>query len=438
MHTANEQAPVILYFGNDWFAENRTSSHQIARRLARHYRVYYVECPGLRAPKGSGRDLKKIWGKLVRFLRGVRPVEEWLKVCTLLQVPLHRFALVRRLNQLLILWTLRWLMMREGIRDPITWFMIPHLSPVVGRLGERLSVYYCIDDYAALPDVNEAAVRAMDEEMTRKADLVFVASDTLLGAKRRLNPSTYVSPHGVDFDHFARAQDGRLEPPPEVAQLPRPVVGFFGLIERWIDLDLVRYLAEQRPHWAFVMIGRVAVPDGEVPRRENIHYLGKRPYDLLPAYGKQFDAAIIPYRLTQQVLHANPIKLREYLAMGKPVVSVSTPEIDKYADLVEISHSREQFLANLDAVVARPASPEEVRKRMGRVAHESWEGRLRQVLETIHRRLGAATSLAGCRPGTPSARGPPGRQGPVRDPSTRPAVQVSGQACGDCADIQTT
>jgi glycosyltransferase involved in cell wall biosynthesis len=393
MPTGNELAPVILYFGNDWFAENRTSSHQIARWLAKRYRVYYVECPGLRAPKRSGRDLKKILSKLVRFLRGVQQVEDGVKVRTLLQVPLHRFALVRRLNHLLITWTLRWLMMREGIRDPITWFMVPHLSRVIRRLGERLSLYYCIDDYAALPDVDETTVRAMDEEMTRKADLVFVASDTLLEAKRRLNPSTYVSPHGVDFDHFARAQNERLEAPLDTAGLARPVVGFFGLIERWIDLDLVHYLAEQRPHWTFVLIGRVAVPDGEVPRRDNIHYLGKRPYELLPAYGNQFDAAIIPYRLTQQVLHANPIKLREYLAMGKPVVSVSTPEIDKYADVVEIGHSKDEFLAKLDAVLARSVSPEESRKRMDRVADESWEGRMGQVFETIKGRLAAAPSL---------------------------------------------
>ena len=95
----------FLYFGNDWFAENRTSSHHIARWLANDHRVYYVECPGLRAPKTSGRDLKKIWSKVVRFAKGPRTVGENVKVLTLLQVPLHRFRLVRWLNQSLILAT---------------------------------------------------------------------------------------------------------------------------------------------------------------------------------------------------------------------------------------------------------------------------------------------------------------------------------------------
>ena len=332
----SSQETTFLYFGNDWFAENRTSSHHIARRLARDHRVYYIECPGLRAPKTSGRDFKKIWSKVARFARGPRTVGPNLKVYTLLQVPLHRFRLVRWLNRAVILATLRWLMWREGIGQPVTWFMIPHLASVVGRIGEQMSVYYCTDDYSAMPGVNEQAVRLMDEEATRKSDLVFVTSETLLEPKLRLNPNTHVSPHGVDLDHFAQAQDRRLEVPAEMSGMSHPIVGFFGLIERWIDLDLIHFLAESRPCWTFVMIGRLAAPAEELQRLPNVHFLGKRAYEDLPIYGKQFDVGILPYHRNRQVIHANPLKLREYLAMGKPVVSVSTNEIDKYSDVVEV------------------------------------------------------------------------------------------------------
>jgi glycosyltransferase involved in cell wall biosynthesis len=396
MNDHPEEKPAILYFGNDWLAENRTSSHHVARWLARHYRVYYIEAPGLRAPKTSGRDLKKIFVKVGQFLRGVQRPEPDLDlgVRTLLQVPLHRFALVRWFNQKFIRATLRWLMWREGVRRPILWFVPPHLPFLLGYLDERLSVYYCIDDYAAFPHVNAGSVKAMDDETTRKAGLVFVASDTLLEGKLQLNPNTHLSPHGVDYDHFARAQGPQLKVPDDVASLQGPVVGFFGLIERWIDLGLVDHLAAARPHWNFVMIGRVAVPEDQVPRRPNIHFLGKRPYDSLPAYGKKFDASIIPYHLTQQVLHANPIKLREYLAMGKPVVSVSTPEIDKFADVVDIARTREEFLARLDAALARPPEPAEIQRRMDRVAVTSWDARLREVMEVVHRQ-GKAPAAVG-------------------------------------------
>ena len=375
----------FLYFGNDWFAENRTSSHHIARWLARNHRVYYVECPGLRAPQGSARDLKKIWAKLVRFFKGPRTACENVKIVTLLQVPLHRFRLVRWMNRAFILATLRWLMWHEGIRHPIAWFMIPHLSLAAGRLGESLSVYYCIDDYAASPDVDAQAVRAMDEELTRKADLVFVASQTLLNSKSRLNPNTYVSPHGVDIEHFGRAQDDNLPIPADTADLPSPIVGFFGLIERRIDMELLDYLADSRPHWTFLMIGRVALQVRELPHRPNLHFIGKRSYESLPAYGKQFDVAIIPYRQTQFNYHANPLKLREYLAMGKPVIAVSTPEIDKYADVVDVVRSHEEFLSKLDALLSGLSRVPEVERRIGRVAGESWDSRLREVLGIVDR-----------------------------------------------------
>ena len=335
------------------------------------------------APQGSSRDLKKAVQKLAKSLRGPVQVPEGLKVKTLFQIPFHRFGLVRWLNRKLIAASIRWLMWRERVDRPITWFMIPHLASIVGRLGERLSVYYCIDDYGSLSDVNEAIVRGMDDETTRRADLVFIASGTLLEDKLRLNPNTIVSPHGVDVDHFGRAEDERLLIPSDTADFPRPIVGFFGLIERRIDLELVDYLAHQRPQWTFLLIGRVALPEEKIPHRPNIHFIGNRPYESLAAYGKQFDAAIIPYRQTKFNYHANPLKLREYLAMGKPVVTVSTPEIDKYADVVEIAHSHQEFLAKLDDVLSRTTSPDEVQRRIDSVAGESWDARLNTVLGII-------------------------------------------------------
>ena len=383
------EKPTILYFGNDWSGENRTSSHHVARWLAARYRVIYVECPGLRAPKGTGRDLRKLATKLRLALAGPRPQPEGLAVQTLLQIPLHRFDWVRRANRELMRWSLRLLLRRLGVRAPITWFVIPHVAGVVGRLGERLSVYYCIDDYASLPDVDAGAVRAMDDELTRRADLVFVASETLLDHKRQLNPDTHVSPHGVDYAHFARAQDPDLPIPDDIATLARPIVGFFGLIERWIDLPLIDHLAERRPTWTFLMIGRVAVPEADAPRRPNIVYLGPRPYASLPAYGKAFSAAIIPYHLTPQVLHANPIKLREYLAMGKPIVSVSTPEIDKFAAHVRIGRSREELLAHLDAAVGAGLSAAELEAQRTLASTMTWDASLRRVLERVEARLRA-------------------------------------------------
>jgi glycosyltransferase involved in cell wall biosynthesis len=397
----------IVFFGNDWAAENRTSSHHIARWLSRGHPLLYVECPGLRPPTAGGRDLRKIARVLLAALRGPVPTGEGPLRWTLAQLPFHRLGWARRINRGLGGMLLRFHLRRLGFEQPVLWFMVPHAGHLVGRLGEALSVYYCIDDYAALPGVDRAAVEAIDRELAARADLVFVASDTLLEGKRAVNPRTAVSPHGVDVAHFGRARDPGLPVPADLRALSRPVVGFFGLIEEWIDLDLVAYLADARPTWQFVLIGRVAVAADRVPRRANIHYLGRRAYDTLPAYGKGFDAAIIPYRLTRQVLHSNPIKLREYLAMGLPVVSVRAPEIEKFADVVRIADSREAFLGALDEQLARPEPAGAAEARLRRAAGMSWGSRLTEVEAAVSASLVRASSRPAALPtGRPRAKEP--------------------------------
>jgi glycosyltransferase involved in cell wall biosynthesis len=239
-----------------------------------------------------------------------------------------------------------------------------------------------------MPRVDEIAVREMDRLLTSRADLVFIASDTLLATKKALNPNTIVSPHGVDVGHFTSAMEPG-ETPDDIARLPRPIVGFFGLIERWIDLDLIEHLAERRPSWSFVMIGHVATTRHKVMDRPNVHFLGQRPYSDLPHYAREFDAAIIPYRLAMQVMHANPLKLREYLATGKPIVSVRTPEVEKFADVVEIADNYEQFADRLDALMARKQTVEEVERRVARIKECSWEARVQKTLEIVNQHLRA-------------------------------------------------
>lgn len=383
--------PPIIYFGNDWFAENRTSSHHVARQLSKNHRVYYIECPGMRPPTSSGRDLRRAFVKLWRFVRGATMRDGDVTVLTLAQFPFHRYAFVRWINRTLSRLVLRLCMWRDGIRCPILWFIAPHVGHLCGHLGEALSVYYCVDDFAAFPDVDVDSMQQMDDDLTRRVDIVFVSSETLLAHKSSLNAHTFHSPHGVDVEHFAAANRDDEPIPDEIAALPKPVVGFFGLIASWIDLDLIAELANARPQYSFVMIGRVAVPEGDLPQLPNLHFFGRRSYDVLPRYGRGFDCCLIPYRLTQQVLHANPLKLREYLAMGKPVVSVSTPEIDQFADVVAVTRSTAEFLEKLDLSVAESGNSTESARRMARVAPMSWQARVdnawHKVQEMIDNRL---------------------------------------------------
>jgi glycosyltransferase involved in cell wall biosynthesis len=369
-----------LYFGTDWDPENRTSAHHVARWLADRAPLMYFECPGMRAPRSSGRDIRRIGGKVFAAIGPPRRPAPGVEVRTLLQLPFHRFPGVAAFNRWFLRRSVRRVVarVRRGGGQIVSWFLSPHIGVLAGQLGEDLSVQYCVDDYASFPGVDAGAISAMDEALSRAADLVFVTSDTMLPRKQAIAEHVALSPHGVDVEHFRKATDPGIPLPEEVRTLEGPVIGFFGLIEAWIDLDLIQTLADRHPDWTFVMIGRIAVPAAQVPVRKNILLLGARPYDRLPDYGRRFDVSIIPYRLTQQVHHANPIKLREYLAMEKPIVSVPTPEIEKFADLIRIATTADEWEAAIRNALGTDRASEAAAMRAAADAM-TWRARLTRV-----------------------------------------------------------
>ena len=383
----------IVYFGNDWNAENRTSSHHVAERLARTLPVLYVDSPGMRAPSANGRDFKRALRKLRAALLAPEPIREGFWRCTVPQLPFRRIPGVEAFNRRFSRWAVRRALRHAGIARRISWFVVPHPGFLAGQLDEELCVFYCIDDYAAHPGVDMALIAQRDEALSRRADLLFVAPPALLESKRALNASTLFAPHGVDAELFGRAQDPQTAVPAAARDLTRPVIGYIGSIHEWIDLELIAWLAQQRPQWSFLMVGHAAVDVTELRALPNVHFAGPQPYRDLPGWAKAFDAAIIPYRLNRQVANANPLKLREYLATGKPVVSVRNAEIEKFAQWVGIADDRESFLAALDSALAND-TPQAAAQRIASVADQTWDRRVEVVLDAVAQKLAARHSLS--------------------------------------------
>jgi len=376
----------VVYFGNDWFAENRTSSHHIARRLAKLVPVLYVETPGIRAPQATGRDLRKIARKLRTTFEPPRKIGEQFYLATTPQVPFRSLPFIDAINRSLGVVLTRRAMRKVGAERWISWFVVPHPEAMARRLGEKLTVYYCIDDYAAFPGMDAARIQAADDRLTRRADLVFVASPALLDAKRKLNANIFFSPHGVDFDLFSQASDPGIEAAPETRSLSRPVIGYFGVLGDWIDYDLVVWLARQRPQWTILFVGFTS---GDVtPLREcsNVVLAGAKPYEELPRWAHAFDVAIYPNKLTRQTKHANPLKIREYLATGKPIVSITTPVTIQFKDLIHLADTKEDYLAAIERALTEDTG-ERRTARMNAVAATSWDARFRETVETVERQL---------------------------------------------------
>jgi glycosyltransferase involved in cell wall biosynthesis len=376
----------IIYFGNDWFAENRTSSHHIAERLSEHARVLYVDSPGLRAPKANARDLRKLCRKLLSIARRPQWVGHQLWQMSVPQIPFRRLPFVRRANVGLGKLLVKRALKRLGFARTVSWFVVPHPGFLANAFGEAAVVYYCIDDYAALPDVDARAVAEMDSHLTSRADQVFVASSRMLQAKRRLKPETVLAPHGVDAALFATASDPRLPIAPDAGNLQRPVVGFYGLIEEWIDVDLIADIAERRPRWTFLMIGRLAVDAGRLKALPNVVFTGPKPYRSLPNWAKAFDIAIIPYRLTRQVVNSAPLKLREYLATGKPVVAVPAPEIERFAGLVRIARGPEEFIREIEGALLNDTDADRTR-RIAATSTMTWDARVNEIVDIVEHRI---------------------------------------------------
>jgi glycosyltransferase involved in cell wall biosynthesis len=372
----------IVYFGNEWFAENRTSSHHIARRLPTHCPVLYVDSPGLRAPRASGRDIRRLYRKLAQAIALPTQVSENLWHCTVPQIPFRRLPGIEAFNRWFGRWAVRRAMRAVGMRKAVSWFVVPHPGFLAGRLDEELIVYYCIDDYAAHPGVDPARTAAADEALARRADEVFVAPPALLESKRKQNPRTVFSPHGVDFDLFRQAADPATRIPEVAARLSHPLIGFFGLMADWIDVELLEHVGRARPKWTFLIVGHVSTDARCIAALPNFIFVGPQPYESLPGWARAFDVAVIPYRMNQQVKNANPLKLREYLATGKPVVSVPTPEVERFAEHVRLAAGRDEFLAAIEEAL-QENDPARALARMASVQSMSWDARVTETLRTV-------------------------------------------------------
>jgi len=382
----SRDAPVpIVAFAKDWH-EDPTSNHHVLRELARTRRVLWLNSVATRAPElRSARDLGKLRRKLGEFLDGPVNVENDLWVATPLVAPWPHSRLARTANRYLVAATIRLLRKRLGIDRFQLWSFLPNTADYVGRLGEELSIYYCADEWSMFSYLDREATLAAERALLGRVDAVFTINHALGDAKREHNPATYVAPHGVDHALFARALDPATVVPADLAALPAPRIGFYGTLRDWVDYDLVEYIARARPRWSIVLIGQQLADLSSLRRLRNVHLLGQRKHDELPAYCKGFDVGIIPYRLEPRMRFVNPLKLREYLSAGLPVVSTPVPEVKRYANLCRVAATRGEFLAALEQEIERARDGGTLARaaRSAAMKSESWSARVADVMRTI-------------------------------------------------------
>ena len=247
----------------------------------------------------------------------------------------------------------------HGVTDYVLWYYTPMALGFSSGLAPAAVVYDCMDELSLFRGAPPALLER-ESRLLALADLVFTGGQSLYEAKRDRHPAVHAFPSSIEADHFGRARSPQPEPADQ-AGIPRPRLGYFGVIDERIDLDLLAGLADLRPHWQIVMVGPVVKIDPEsLPRRANLHYLGMKGYQDLPAYLAGWDAALMPFADNESTRFISPTKTPEYLAGGRPVISTPVRDVVRpYGELglVEIAAEPAEFAAAVERALARHVPP---------------------------------------------------------------------------------
>ncbi|MBA2408757.1 MAG: glycosyltransferase [Gammaproteobacteria bacterium] len=278
------------------------------------------------------------------------------------------------------------LCLEHGVRDPILWYYTPMSLAFSEHLHASALVYDCMDELSAFKFA-PPALREQERALLRRADLVFTGGFSLYEAKRTQHPRVHPFPSSVDTAHFATARDMTDEPSDQAA-IAHPRLGFFGVIDERMDLDLLVAIADARPDWHLVMVGPVVkINPADLPKRSNIHFLGGKQYAELPAYLAGWDVALMPFAMNESTRFISPTKNPEYLAGGKPVVSTPiTDVIRHYGDIeaVRIASTPEEFVSEIEAALRDNRKPGPWLDAADRLlANTSWDSTWQQMTDLI-------------------------------------------------------
>jgi glycosyltransferase involved in cell wall biosynthesis len=368
----------MLCFSHDWSGDPLSKTH-LMRLIARDNRVLWVNSIGYRTPTPSRADVSRAFWNLAAAASPLREVEPNIFALNPLAIPAYGNPGVRAFNRAFLRWQVKRAMRRLRFKQVINWVFNPAASVIAGELGEETVIYYCVDEYTAFTGVDSNALAELERRLMVRSDLVIVSSDRLYQSKAPFNPRTALVRHGVDYAHFRRALDAETVAPEEVRRLPRPVIGFFGLIADWVDVELMASVAERFSTGSLVALGKTTTDVSALERLPNAHLLGRKPYGELPAYCKSFDVALMPFRVNELTLNANPLKAREYLAAGLQVVSTAIPEVEAIGGC-RIGVDRESFLFEVEQALLDPGPSLE---RSEAMRGESWEARLDEIYEHV-------------------------------------------------------
>jgi len=369
----------IVSFATDRWSDVPRCRHHVMSRLARRNRVLFTSPPWyvrdvLRRDRGREAALMRITANLHAYTP-----PRWLPYT-------YRFPCADRLSRRLRARAMARLLDRLAMEQPILYIWHPSFVDAVDQLDARAIVYHCYDEYAAFTGADRARVTDDEARLLASADVVLTVSEGLWARKRALNANTHLVRNGVDYELFATAQDPDLPVAADVRHLPRPLIGCVTrIVPEYFDAVLLREVFARRPDWSFVVVGPECAHSGALSALKalpNVHFVGRRDLAALPSYLKAFDVCLIPYVLTENKQLADPLKVYEYLAAGKPVVSKPLEALAGFGDAVSRATTADEWIdAIADALRDRGA--DRIARRQAIARQNTWDERVAQISRLI-------------------------------------------------------
>jgi glycosyltransferase involved in cell wall biosynthesis len=383
---------IICFGGEDWWYHHPHSKNHLMRRFARAgNKVIFVNSISMGLTSVANKDfLPRINRKLRSYAKLARTTPEGIIVVSPAALPFFGSAGSRAVNRRLIGAQIGALARSRGLSRPILWIAIPTAVEMIGRFHESLVIYQVSDKYDANTmdhATDPALIRQLHERAIERADIIFYSGRKLLAEATQGLDRSYLLEQAVDFDHWSKVANGGLEVAPEIARIPRPRLGYFGAIEPWlVDQELISRAARERPSWQWIFIGNRS-RGLDIEKLPNTHFLPAVRYDDLPRYAAGFDVCVLPWETEQTFTsYGSAIKVREYLATGKPVVISALPEYESMRDVLRIARSRVEFF-RLVAEALDERNPDAVRRRQASVRDGTWDARAEWISGLIEEKL---------------------------------------------------
>ncbi len=370
----------VFWFGNvDWWYHNRGhSSIRMASRLAKRVPTVYVNSIGMRLPVPGQTEIA--WKRYARKLRSLtkglkRDKATGLYIYSPLFIPRYSTKMLE-LNGRLLSVQVRWLARHLGMARPSAAVSLPTWTSTVERIPWRSLVFERCDDFSTLPESSGLPIAAMERQLLNLCDHAAYVSQDLFDRERETVADAQLLGHGIDFDQLTEARpiDGRRPDPPEILKnCPRPIFGFYGGMDDYrMDKELMFRVARKIRPGTLVLIGPEQMDLSSLKAEPNVVHIGQLPPEELAGYAAHFDVGIIPFLRNEFNRLCNPIKLKEYLALGFPIVATSLPAYAAYEGLILTAETHDEFLDQLDRAVA-DRDPERAGSRRAAVSGDDWD-----------------------------------------------------------------